>query len=55
MTEKSQVFKCKHCGSIIAVLKGGEGKFSCCNEEMMEVTPDEAKRFTYNMQEPGTP
>jgi desulfoferrodoxin-like iron-binding protein len=55
MTEKSQVFKCKLCGSIIAVLKGGEGKFSCCNEEMIEVTPDEAKRFTYDMQKPGTP
>ncbi len=55
MTEKTQVFKCKQCGSIIAVLKGGEGKFSCCNEEMVDVTPDEAKRLIHDMQEPGTP
>ena len=55
MTEKSDVFKCELCGSIIAVLKGGQGDLKCCDKAMSNVTPDEAKRFIYDWSRPGAP
>ena len=55
MTEKSDVFKCEMCGSIIAVLKGGQGDLKCCDKAMSDVTPDEAKRFIFDWSRPGAP
>jgi superoxide reductase len=55
MTKKSDVHKCSQCGCIIAVLEGGEGQLQCCGQQMLEVTPDEAKRLTYAMSRPGSP
>ena len=55
MTEKSEVFKCKQCGAIVAVLVGGDGELTCCDNKMKEVTPVEAKKLIHNMQRPGTP
>ena len=55
MTNKSAVHKCKKCGCIVTVLKGGEGSLDCCGDRMLEVTPDEAKRLTHGMVRPGAP
>jgi desulfoferrodoxin-like iron-binding protein len=55
MTEKSEVFKCNLCGAIVAVIKGGKGELTCCQEKMAEVTPDKAKKLIYGMARPGTP
>lgn len=55
MMEKSEVFKCEHCEVIVAVLQGGSGELTCCDNKMKEVTPDEAKRLVHGMQRPGTP
>ena len=55
MTKKSDVYKCSNCGCIIAVITGGEGNLKCCDQLMTEVTPDEAKKFIYDMTRPGTP
>jgi superoxide reductase len=32
--EKLEVYKCKHCGNIVNVLRGGGPIPACCNEEM---------------------
>ena len=55
MTEKREVYKCKKCGAIVAVLKGGEGDLSCCDTKMIEVTPDESKKFSFDLSRPGAP
>ena len=55
MTSKRQVYKCALCGATIAVLVGGKGELHCCGEKMAEVTPDEAKKFTFNLSRPGAP
>ena len=55
MTNKSEVFKCMKCEAIVAVLNGGDGALSCCDNKMKEVTPDEAKRWIHGMQRPGSP
>ena len=55
MIEKSEVFKCKQCEVIVAVLKGGNGELVCCGDKMNEVTPGEAKRLVHGMQRPGSP
>lgn len=55
MTEKSDVFKCEKCETIVAVLQGGDGELVCCEEKMKNVSPDEAKSLIFNMQSPGTP
>ncbi len=34
MSEKSQVYKCDICGSIVNVLHGGAGTLVCCDEPM---------------------
>jgi desulfoferrodoxin-like iron-binding protein len=55
MTTKSQVYKCTACGAIVAVVTGGKGELVCCDQKMVEVTPDEAKRLIYGMTRPGSP
>jgi superoxide reductase len=55
MPERSDVYKCTACGSIVAVLKGGEGELKCCEKPMVDVTPDEAKRIIYDWWRPGAP
>lgn len=55
MTEKSQVHKCEACGAIVTVLKGGTGELACCDRKMIEVTPDDAKKLTFDLQRPGAP
>ncbi len=55
--EKSDVYKCENCETIITILKGGEGELSCCEKKMMNVTPDEGKRLMqqFGMTRPGAP
>ena len=55
MAKKREVYKCLNCKNIVAVLQGGEGKLSCCGNEMTNVTPEEAKRLIYDLQRPGSP
>lgn len=55
MTKQSDVFKCSVCGTIVAVITGGKGELSCCDQKMKEVTPDKAKKLLYGMARPGTP
>jgi desulfoferrodoxin-like iron-binding protein len=55
MTEKREVYKCQKCQNIVAVLQGGEGELSCCEQKMVNVTPDEAKRLIHDLQRPGAP
>jgi desulfoferrodoxin-like iron-binding protein len=55
MTQKREVYKCPNCKNIVAVLQGGEGTLTCCGQEMVNVTPDEAKRLIHDLQRPGTP
>jgi len=55
MTEKRDVFKCDKCKTIVAVLQSGDGELVCCEEKMINVSPDEAKSLIFDMQRPGTP
>jgi len=55
MTNKKEVYKCEQCGATIAVLIGGKGDFGCCESKMVEVTPNEARKFIFNLSRPGTP
>jgi desulfoferrodoxin-like iron-binding protein len=55
MSKKADVFKCESCEMIVTVLKEGKGQLNCCEKTMAKVTPDEAKRFTFDMQRPGAP
>ena len=55
MTEKADVFKCRECGCIVTVLKGGKGSLDCCGKPMMVVTPDEAKKLSFDLALPGAP
>lgn len=55
MTTKAEVYKCKVCGAIIAVITGGKGELACCSQKMAEVTPDKAKRLIHDMTRPGAP
>lgn len=55
MTKKSDVHKCKNCGCIVAIINGGEGDLTCCSQQMIEVTPDKAKKLIHGMTSPGTP
>lgn len=55
MAKKGEVYKCESCELIVTVLKDGEAKLSCCDKEMSEVTPDDAKRLIHDIQRPGTP
>ena len=55
MTKKSEVYKCEVCGARVAVITGGQGELVCCEQKMVEVTPDEAKRLIHDMARPGTP
>jgi len=46
MTEKLQIYKCEHCGTIVEVLHSGKGHLTCCKTEMKlftENTTDAAK------------
>jgi desulfoferrodoxin-like iron-binding protein len=55
MTTKSQVFKCSACGAIVAVITGGKGELTCCDQKMSEVTSDKARKLIYGMSRPGSP
>jgi desulfoferrodoxin-like iron-binding protein len=55
MSKKSEVYKCGNCGCIVSVITGGEGKLDCCGQHMVEVTPNEAKKFIYGITRPGAP
>ena len=55
MTSKSQVYKCTLCGAIVAVINGGKGDLTCCDQAMVEVTPSKAKKLIHGMSRPGTP
>jgi desulfoferrodoxin-like iron-binding protein len=55
MSKKADVFKCESCEMIVTILKVGKGPLNCCGNAMKEVTPDEAKRWTFGMQHPGGP
>lgn len=34
MPKQLDVYKCKHCGNIVEVLRGGGAEMSCCNSPM---------------------
>jgi superoxide reductase len=34
MIERNQIYKCKHCGNIVQVVKGGGPKVRCCGDTM---------------------
>jgi superoxide reductase len=34
-----KIYKCKHCGNIIAVVKASGAPISCCGEKMTEIVP----------------
>jgi len=36
---KQKFYICKHCGNIIAYVKDGGARVSCCGEEMSELIP----------------
>lgn len=55
MTKKSDVYKCKKCGSIVAVITGGDGDLNCCEKSMDRVTPSDAKKLIHGMSRPGSP
>jgi desulfoferrodoxin-like iron-binding protein len=59
MAEKNKVFKCLECKRIVAVLQEpiveGKGDLHCCGQKMIDVTPSEAKRFTFGVARPGSP
>lgn len=55
MTTKSDVHKCKNCGCIVAVITGGDGNLSCCDQVMEIVTPSDAKKLIHGMSRPGAP
>ena len=55
MTEKRDVFKCDKCKTIVAVLQSGDGELVCCEEKMINVSPDEAKSLMFDMTRPGSP
>jgi superoxide reductase len=55
MTAKSEVYKCEVCGAIVAVITGGKGELSCCEQKMAEVTPDDAKTLIHDITRPGAP
>lgn len=55
MTKESDVHKCKNCGCIVAIITGGEGDLTCCGQQMIEVTPDKAKKLIHGMTRPGAP
>ena len=55
MTTTSEVYKCKVCGAIVAVITGGQGDLVCCDQTMIEVTPDKAKKLIHDMTRPGAP
>jgi len=55
MTQKADVHKCTECGCIVSVLKGGDGDLTCCGKKMKIVTPDEAKKLSYDLSRPGAP
>jgi hypothetical protein len=33
----------------------GKGDLHCCGQKMIDVTPSEAKRFTFGVARPGSP
>jgi superoxide reductase len=35
MVERNELYKCKHCGNIVQVVKGGGPKVRCCGETMV--------------------
>ena len=37
-----KLYKCKHCGNIIAVVKASGVPISCCGEKMTEIVPGTA-------------
>lgn len=55
MSKKSEVYKCGVCGAIVAVITGGKGTLTCCEQKMAEVTPDKAKKLIHGMARPGSP
>ena len=55
MTAKADVYKCEACGCIVNVMKGGKGDLSCCDKQLREVTPDEAKKLSFDLARPGAP
>ena len=59
MKSTSAVYKCPHCKLIVSVLQESQGEqkggLQCCNEKMLNVTPDVFKRLIFDMHEPGTP
>lgn len=59
MKTASAVYKCPHCKLIVSVIQESQGEqrgdLQCCNEKMVNVTPDAFRRLIFDMQEPGTP
>lgn len=55
MSEKGHVFKCESCEQIVTVIQKGKGRLNCCEKEMAEVTPSDAKKLAFDLQRPGAP
>lgn len=55
MSKKADVHKCQDCGCIVTVLKEGKGDLNCCGKAMLVVTPDEAKKLSFDLARPGAP
>lgn len=43
MTEKLELYKCRHCGIIVQVLHCGEGTLVCCGDAMKKIEVNETE------------
>ena len=57
--EKSDVYKCENCKTLVSILKAGkvEANLHCCGGEMVNVTPPAEMRISSSrdMARPGAP
>ena len=57
--EKSDVYKCENCETLISILKTGkeDGRLKCCEQQMVNVTPPAEMRISgsRDMARPGAP
>jgi superoxide reductase len=45
MAEKGEVYQCEICGNVVSVLQGGDGDLVCCDEEMVLLSEEEARKY----------
>jgi len=47
MTEKLEIYKCRHCGMVVQVLIAGEGDLVCCGDRMNRMEMNESETELY--------